>query len=65
MNPHISCDNMNHRRSDAPMRYCIACGEIVNPKISHLQHCTEQTHAKKRREQNKYCSDCGEQLIRR
>jgi hypothetical protein len=55
---------MNHRKSNAPILHCVACGEIVNRKISPLQRCAEQKHAEKRRQQNKYCSGCGDQLIR-
>ena len=57
------CPNLNHRRSDAPVRFCSICGEVVNKDI-HLRRCAEEKHAESRREMNKYCVDCGEQLIR-
>jgi hypothetical protein len=28
-----------------------------------IKKCTEEEHAKNRRERNKYCLDCGKQLI--
>ncbi len=35
-----SCPNMNHRRSDAPVRYCPNCGEVVNENII-LKKCSD------------------------
>lgn len=58
----ISCPNLNHRRADAPVRFCSMCGEVVNENIQ-LRRCTEEKHAKRRREMSKYCVDCGKQLI--
>ena len=56
------CPNLNHRRSDAPVRFCPTCGELVNENIP-IKKCPEEKHAKSRLERNKYCLDCGEQLI--
>ncbi len=56
------CPNFNHRRTDAPVRFCPMCGEVVNKDIQ-LRRCTEEKHGKSRREMNKYCLDCGKQLI--
>ncbi len=56
------CLNYNHGRSNVPVRFCSMCGEVVNNDIS-AKVCSEETHARKRRERNKYCMDCGEQLI--
>ncbi len=58
-----SCPNLNHKRSDAPVRFCPMCGEVVNKNIP-ARKCTEEEHARSRRERNKYCLHCGEQLIR-
>jgi len=58
-----SCPNMNHKRSDAPVRYCPNCGEVVNENII-LKKCSEAEHAERRRDRNKYCVHCGEQLIK-
>jgi predicted RNA-binding Zn-ribbon protein involved in translation (DUF1610 family) len=55
---------MNHRRSDAPVRFCPECGEVVNAKVG-IKRCREEEHAKRRREQSRFCVDCGEQLIGR
>ena len=57
------CTNLNHRRRDAPVRCCPSCGEIVNGAVAAAR-CTEDQHAKRRRDMNKHCVDCGEQLIR-
>ena len=56
------CSNFNHRRPNAPVRFCPMCGEVVNNNIP-LEACTADKHAKSRRDRNKYCVDCGEQLI--
>lgn len=56
------CDNYNHRRTNAPVRFCPMCGEVVNEDIP-VRRCTKEEHAASRRERNKYCSHCGEQLI--
>ena len=60
--PKERCRNFNHGHANAPMRFCSMCGEVVNKNIAAAA-CSEEKHAKKRRERNKYCGDCGEQLI--
>lgn len=55
------CDNMNHRRSDAPVSHCPQCGGVVNPRIAP-QACSVEKHATARRRQALYCVDCGTQL---
>ena len=57
------CENMNHRRANAPVSHCPQCGGVVNPKIAP-QHCSEAKHATSRRQQATYCVDCGTQLIK-
>lgn len=59
-----NCPNFNHRRDDAPVRFCPMCGDVVNGNVP-IQKCSEEEHAKMRREMNKYCVHCGEQLIHR
>lgn len=56
------CDNMNHRRANAPVGHCPQCGGVVN---SHIQArmCSESHHAAARRNRNMFCVDCGTQLI--
>jgi hypothetical protein len=56
------CDNMNHRRSDAPVGHCPQCGDVVNARI-RTQPCSEAQHATARRQQSVFCVDCGTQLI--
>jgi hypothetical protein len=57
-----ACDNLNHRRSQAPVRHCPRCGVVVNERIG-LRQCNDAKHAAARREQSTYCIDCGLQLI--
>ena len=57
-----TCSSLNHRRDNAPVRCCPDCGEIVNEGIPK-RHCDDGEHAIKRRERNKYCTLCGDQLI--
>ena len=56
-----SCLNYNHGRQNVEVRFCPACGEVVNSDIS-AEVCQEKKHARKRREGNTYCVDCGNQL---
>ena len=57
-----TCPNMNHSRSNPPVRHCSYCGKVVNGSIL-TKNCTAEEHARKRLDRNKYCVDCGEQLI--
>ena len=56
------CTNFNHGHPNAPVRFCPVCGEVVNKDIP-IRKCSMEKHAKGRRERDKYCVDCGEQLI--
>jgi len=58
-----SCTNLNHRRTDAPVRCCPWCGEVVNREVM-ARRCTEMAHAQKRQDRDVFCVDCGEQLIK-
>ena len=55
------CENYNHGRVNAPVRFCPTCGEVVN-KDRRIKTCTQDEPATKRRERNKFCVHCGEQL---
>ncbi|MEO8603514.1 MAG: hypothetical protein ABI629_13135 [bacterium] len=57
-----ACDNMNHRRANAPVGHCPQCGTVVNAKIPAKQ-CSESHHAAARRDRGVFCVDCGTQLI--
>ena len=57
-----SCPNFNHKRSDAPVRFCPNCGEVVNNNVP-ISKCSDERHAKMRMNRAMYCVDCGEQLI--
>jgi hypothetical protein len=56
------CSNLNHRRYDAPVRYCPSCGDVVNANLI-VKTCSEREHAKSRLNRNTYCVHCGLQLI--
>lgn len=56
------CDNMNHRRSNAPVSHCPECGGVVNARIAS-EGCNETKHAAARRRQSRFCVDCGTQLV--
>jgi hypothetical protein len=58
----IDCENMNHRRSNAPVPCCPQCGRVVNRDIP-LRACTSDQHAASRRGGWRYCVQCGVQLI--
>ncbi len=58
----IQCDNMNHRRSDAPVSHCPQCGGVVNERRVGSR-CEEVSHALARRRQSTFCVNCGERLI--
>ncbi|MGZ3721706.1 MAG: hypothetical protein ACXVA9_02170 [Bdellovibrionales bacterium] len=51
------CRNMNHGRSNAPVRFCPNCGEKINQKLT--AKCNSQIHATLRKDRYTYCSDCG------
>ncbi len=57
-----NCQNFNHGRVNAPVHACLKCGKVVNGDI-HIKNCSEEEHAKRRKYRNKYCVDCGKQLI--
>jgi rRNA maturation protein Nop10 len=57
-----ACDNMNHRRPDAPVSHCPQCGGVVNARIP-AQACSTQKHDAARRRQSVFCVDCGTQLV--
>ncbi len=58
----LVCSNLNHRRANAPVRCCPNCGDVVIEGMPK-RHCGDEEHAIKRRERNKYCTLCGDQLI--
>lgn len=56
------CENMNHRRANAPVGHCPQCGGVVNGAM-HTAHCSETDHGAARRRQAAFCVHCGVQLI--
>jgi hypothetical protein len=61
--PRTGCRNFNHWRSDAPVRWCPDCGQVVNENII-LKKCSDAEHAERRMNGNQYCVHCGLQLIK-
>jgi hypothetical protein len=60
--PINNCENMNHRRRDAPVSHCPQCGGVVNANLPHTQ-CDGAKHAVAVRQHRAFCVDCGTQLI--
>jgi hypothetical protein len=58
------CPNFNHRRSDAPVRHCPSCGEVVNAKVAAIR-CATVKHDARRKGGSAFCIDCGERLAPR
>jgi hypothetical protein len=56
------CENMNHRRGNAPVGHCPDCGGVVNAQITP-EPCTDSKHSAARRRQSRFCVDCGTKLI--
>ena len=56
------CPNLNHRRGDAPVRYCPECGGTVNSDQPR-RACSEDRHTMARRQQSTFCAHCGVRLI--
>ena len=58
----IACDNMNHRRANAPVPHCPQCGGVVNPHAPRW-NCTNDQHATARRQGTVFCIGCGTRLV--
>ena len=56
------CDNLNHRRTPPPVRYCRKCGVVINDNLGDGQ-CSDAKHATARSVQSIFCVDCGLRLI--
>jgi len=56
------CENRNHLRADAPVRYCPECGGVVNAGTA-FKGCDDPKHAAARRRRTTFCADCGTRLI--
>ena len=57
-----ACENMNHRRRDAPVSHRSECGGVVNAGLP-ATHCDNPKHAVARRQGRTFCVDCGTRLI--
>jgi hypothetical protein len=60
MYTNIRCGNMNHGRTNAPVRFCPMCGGKINMKIT--TRCDANKHASQRKDRLSFCCDCGEKL---
>ncbi len=58
----LACENMNHRRRDAPVSHCSECGGVVNARVP-VTHCADTAHAVARRQGRTFCVHCGTRLI--
>jgi ribosomal protein L34E len=58
----VVCDNMNHRRANAPVAHCPQCGGVVNGALPKAK-CDDKEHALARRQGSMYCADCGLRLM--
>ena len=56
------CENLNHRRANAPVRHCPQCGGVVNDRM-HSGSCDDAQHLAARRTFAAFCIRCGKQLI--
>jgi hypothetical protein len=56
------CENMNHRRRDAPVAHCPQCGGVVNSALTPVA-CNDAKHSVARRQQAAFCVDCGAALL--
>ncbi len=56
------CENMNHRRRDAPVSHCPECGGVVNAGLPATS-CDDAKHAVARRQGRTFCVYCGTRLI--
>jgi len=55
------CLNMNHSKMNVLVRNCSMCGEIVNKAITK-RICQNEEHFRRRKERNRFCTDCGKSL---
>jgi hypothetical protein len=58
---HAACTNLNHRRTDAPVRHCPHCGEVVNT-AARPGRCHSARHDARRKDGSSFCVDCGARL---
>jgi hypothetical protein len=56
------CTNLNHRRSNAPVRFCPSCGDVVNANV-RPKRCLDSQHDVQRRNQSTFCIHCGQRLV--
>jgi hypothetical protein len=56
-----SCSNLNHRKSDPPVRACPQCGGVVNARIAATR-CSPEAHASRRKDGDVFCLHCATQL---
>jgi hypothetical protein len=58
-----ACDNLNHRRANAPVSHCQQCAGVVNPSLRAASRCDDARHLSARRTFAHYCVHCGTQLV--
>jgi hypothetical protein len=58
-----ACENLNHRRANAPVAHCPQCGEVVNQSLRAGARCDDARHTIARRTFAAFCIHCGTRLI--
>jgi rRNA maturation endonuclease Nob1 len=56
----VRCPNMNHGRTNAPVKFCPMCGDSVNRAAAGS--CDHARHADLRKNRHVFCPDCGKKL---
>lgn len=54
------CANMNHGRANSLVNFCPSCGEKLRQPVQI--RCEDAAHRARRKEQSKFCHDCGKDL---
>ncbi len=54
------CPNMNHGRTNAPVKFCPSCGIVINKMAQGS--CNQNKHADLRKQRLSFCHDCGKSL---
>ncbi|MDG0817236.1 hypothetical protein [Bdellovibrio svalbardensis] len=60
MKTQTRCPNMNHGKTNAPVKFCPNCGEVLNAAVR--VRCDEDKHKHLRKSRISFCTDCGKSL---
>jgi hypothetical protein len=56
------CPNMNHSKTNPTISFCPNCGERFQSTTKPNKSCTDESHARSRRDRSLFCPDCGKDL---